>query len=297
MKKFKVVGLIAFISMFLVVLAGCSSTKANDPKKSINVTSSVNFYGEVAKNVLGKYGKVTSIINNPNIDPHDFNPSSSDAKNVYKANLVIYNGLGYDSWAQKLASSNNDVDSINVGSLMGKKTGDNPHIWYNVATMEKLANTLADKFAKLQPKHKKQFEANAKAYIAKLKVLNTQLDDIKKNKMSKPVAVSEPVFDYSLANMGYKVSDTSFEEATEKDNDPSPKSIRSLQEDIKNHKLSFFVVNKQVNSKTVNNLVKLAKENNLPIVYVTETKPSNEPNYISWMQNQYKEIQAIQKSK
>ncbi|MFN1208177.1 metal ABC transporter solute-binding protein, Zn/Mn family, partial [Enterococcus lactis] len=80
-------------------------------------------------------------------------------------------------------------------------------------------------------------------------------------------------------------------------NDPSPKSIRSLQEDIKNHKLSFFVVNKQVNSKTVNNLVKLAKENNLPIVYVTETKPSNEPNYISWMQNQYKEIQAIQKSK
>ena len=88
MKKFKVVGLIAFISMFLVVLAGCSSTKANDPKQSINVTSSVNFYGEVAKNVLGKYGKVTSIINNPNIDPHDFNPSSSDAKNVYKANLV-----------------------------------------------------------------------------------------------------------------------------------------------------------------------------------------------------------------
>ena len=297
MKKFKVVGLIAFISMFLVVLAGCSSTKANDPKQSINVTSSVNFYGEVAKNVLGKYGKVTSIINNPNIDPHDFNPSSSDAKNVYKANLVIYNGLGYDSWAQKLTSSNNDVDSINVGSLMSKKTGDNPHIWYNVATMEKLANTLADKFAKLQPKHKKQFEDNAKAYIAKLKVLNTQLDDIKKNKMSKPVAVSEPVFDYSLENMGYKVSDTSFEEATEKDNDPSPKSIRSLQEDIKNHKLSFFVVNKQVNSKTVNNLVKLAKENNLPIVYVTETKPSNEPNYISWMQNQYKEIQAIQKSK
>lgn len=296
MKKIKALSLIVFIATLVLILTGCSASK-NDAKKSIHVTSSVNFYGEVAKNVLGKYGKVTSIINNPNIDPHDFNPASSDAKNVYQANLVIYNGLGYDSWAQKLLSSNKNVDSINVGSLMGKKTGDNPHIWYNVATMEKLANELAAKFAKLQPNNKKDFENNAKAYIAKLKVLNTQLADIKKNKINKPVAVSEPVFDYSLSNMGYTVSDKSFEEATEKDNDPSPKSIREIQNDIKDHKLAFFVYNKQVNSKTVTNLVKLAKQNNVPVVSVTETKPSNEPTYISWMQNQYKEIQAIQNKK
>lgn len=74
MKKFKVVGLIAFISMFIVILAGCSSTKANDPKKSINVTSSVNFYGEVAKNVLGKYGKVTSNHQQPQYWPTWFQP-------------------------------------------------------------------------------------------------------------------------------------------------------------------------------------------------------------------------------
>lgn len=296
MKKIKALSLIVFIATLVLILTGCSASK-NDAKKSIHVTSSVNFYGEVAKNVLGKYGKVTSIINNPNIDPHDFNPASSDAKNVYQANLVIYNGLGYDSWAQKLLGSNKNVDSINVGSLMGKKTGDNPHIWYNVATMEKLANELAAKFAKLQPNHKKDFENNAKAYIDKLKVLNTQLADIKKNKINKPVAVSEPVFDYSLSNMGYTVSDKSFEEATEKDNDPSPKSIREIQNDIKDHKLAFFVYNKQVNSKTVTNLVKLAKQNNVPVVSVTETKPSDEPTYISWMQNQYKEIQAIQNKK
>ncbi|CAI2693294.1 metal ABC transporter solute-binding protein, Zn/Mn family [Apilactobacillus apinorum] len=296
MKKIKAISLIVFIATFILILTGCSASK-NDAKKSIHVTSSVNFYGEVAKNVLGKYGKVTSIINNPNIDPHDFNPASSDAKSVYQANLVIYNGLGYDSWAQKLLSSNKNVDSINVGSLMGKKTGDNPHIWYNVATMEKLANELAAKFTKLQPSHKKDFENNAKAYIAKLKVLNTQLADIKKNKINKTVAVSEPVFDYSLTNMGYTVSDKSFEEATEKDNDPSPKSIREIQNDIKDHKLAFFVYNKQVNSKTVTNLVKLAKQNNVPVVSVTETKPSDEPTYITWMQNQYKEIQAIQNKK
>lgn len=293
MKKLKTFSFIIFIATFVFILTGCSADK-NNAKKSIHVTSSVNFYGEVAKNVLGKYGKVTSIINNPNIDPHDFNPASSDAKNVYQANLVIYNGLGYDTWAQKLLSSNKNVDSINVGKLMGKKTGDNPHIWYNVATMEKLANELANKFSKLQPSHKKAFEENAKAYIAKLKVLNQQLMDIKKNKINKPVAVSEPVFDYSLANMGYTVSDKSFEEATEKDNDPSPKSIREIQNDIKNHKLAFFVYNRQVNSKTVTNLVNLAKQNNVPVVSVTETKPSNEATYISWMQNQYKEIQAIQ---
>lgn len=295
MKLIHKFSIIACLASLLLIVTGCSSTHNSNPKKNIQVTTSVNFYGEVAQKVLGSHGHVTSIINNPNIDPHDFNPASSDAKKIYQSNLVIYNGLGYDSWAQKLTSSNDNTNTVNVGQLMGKQTGDNPHIWYNINTMEKLANQLANKFAKMQPKNAQEFKANAQRYIDSLKPLRQQLKTIKQNKKNKPVAVSEPVFDYSLAQMGYQVSDKDFEAATEKDNDPAPASIKKLQNQIKNHELAFLVVNKQVNSKTITNLTTLAKQNHLPIIEVTETQPRQAKSYVDWMQKQYQQIMNLEK--
>lgn len=295
MHKLRIGSLLAALAFCLLMLTGCASGTTNDASKSINITSSVDFYGEVAKYVVGNHGNVTSIISNPNVDPHEFNPTSNDAKSVYKANVMIYNGLSYDSWAQKLVKSDSKAEPIDVGKLMNKDSSDNPHIWYNVDTMEKLANTLADHFAKLQPKHAKEFRANAKNYCKQIMKLNDQLKNIKKHKINKPVAVSEPVFDYSLEKMGYKVSDPSFEYAIEKGNDPSPRSIRKLQDDIVNHKIAFFVVNRQVENSVISSFVDLAKQNNIPIVQVTETKPSRSLTYLSWMQEQYTQVQNAQK--
>lgn len=295
MNKFKKISVFFIISSILLIITGCSS-KTNNPKKSINVTTSLNFYGEVAKDVLGNHGSVTSIINSPNVDPHDFEPKSSDAKDISKTNIMVYNGLGYDSWAENLTSNNKNIKNINVGKLMNKSSSDNPHIWYNIDTMKKLAYKLAKQFGQLQPQNKKAFEQNAKNYVKKLQPVEHKIDNIKKSKINKPVAVSEPVFDYSLDKLGYSVADKSFEEAIEKGNDPAPADIRQLQNDIKNHKLAFFVVNKQVNSKIVTNLTNLAKNNHLRIVYVTETKPENMKNYIKWMDSQYDEVLKIQRN-
>lgn len=295
MNKLKKISMFLIISSILLIITGCGN-KTNNPKKSIDVTTSLNFYGEVAKDVLGNHGSVTSIINSPNVDPHDFEPKSSDARNVSKTNIMVSNGLGYDSWAENLTSNNKNIKNINVGKLMGKSNGDNPHIWYNIDTMKKLAYELADQFGKLQPQNKKAFEQNAKNYVNRLKPVENKLNSIKKNKINKPVAVSEPVFDYSLNKMGYSIANKNFEEAIEKGNDPAPADIRQLQNDIKNNKIAFFVVNKQVNSKIVTNLANLAKENKLPIVYVTETKPENIDNYIKWMDSQYNQVLKIQKN-
>ncbi|WP_105956760.1 metal ABC transporter solute-binding protein, Zn/Mn family [Apilactobacillus quenuiae] len=295
MNNLKKISIFLIISSILLLITGCSN-KTNNPKRNINVTTSLNFYGEVAKDVLGNHGSVTSIINNPNIDPHDFEPKSSDARNVSKTNVMVSNGLGYDSWAENLTSNNKDITKVNVGKLMGKNSGDNPHIWYNIDTMKKLAYELANQFGKLQPQNKKAFEQNAKDYVNKLKPVEDKINNIKKSKIDKPVAVSEPVFDYSLDKLGYSIADKSFEEAIEKGNDPAPADIRQLQNDIIHHKLAFFVVNKQVNSKIVTNLANLAKKNKLPIVYVTETKPVNMSNYIKWMDNQYDQVLKIQKN-
>lgn len=278
-------------------LAGCSSSSSSSNGK-IKITATTDFYGEVAKAVAGNKGDVTSIINNPNVDPHDYQATTKVAKETVGSKIVIANGIGYDGWMNNLVKDSSKVDYIKVGEdLMNKKNGDNPHLWYNPATMPKLANTIATKLGKLQPKNKAYFKKNAKKYIASLNPINdkiAQLKQIASTKKNKEVYVSEPVFDYALQATGFKVGDTKFENDTEKGVDPSPQTIKTMQNGIKNHKIAFFVFNKQVDSKTVNNLVALAKKNKIPVLPVTETLPANKT-YVSWMDSQYTKLINILK--
>ena len=105
--------------------------------------------------------------------------------------------------------------------------------------------------------------------------------------------MSEPVFDYALNATGYQVSDRHFEKAIEDETDPSPKDIRSIKNDIKNHRLAFFVENSQTSDKMVNNLVKYARKHNTPVLRVTESKP-NGKTYKQWMMSQYQQLSKIQ---
>lgn len=277
-------------------LAGCSSKSASNGK--LKITATTDFYGEVAKAVAGSKGDVTSIITNPNIDPHDYQASTKIAKETVGSKIVIANGIGYDGWMNNLVQDSSKVDYIKVGEdLMNKKNGDNPHIWYNPATMPKLANTIAAKLGKIQPKDKAYFKKNAEKYVTSLRPIKSKIAQLKQvaaTKRDKEVYVSEPVFDYALEATGFKVGDPQFENDTEKGVDPSPQTIRTMQNGIKKHKVAFFVYNKQVDSKTVNNLVALAKKNHVPVLPVTETLPANQT-YVSWMDSQYSQLIKILK--
>ncbi|WP_311407716.1 metal ABC transporter solute-binding protein [Liquorilactobacillus uvarum] len=291
-KKFILHSIIGIFALG-AVLTGCSSQKkaAADTKK-INVVATTDFYGEVAKKVLGDHGTVTSIINNPNIDPHDYEPTTKTAKIASKSDILLYNGVGYDTWAKKLSGGT----KVAVGEdILNKKDGDNEHLWYNSKTMPRVARYLATEYGKKDSKHKKQFKANAEKYVDSLKDLQTMINKIKQNSDNKLVDVSEPVFDYALSDMGYKVNNQHFSESVEKGTDPSPSDIKKMQEDIKNRKIAFFVENTQATDKVVTNLVKLCKENNVPVVKVTETLPKNKT-YHQWMASQYQQVLDIQKS-
>lgn len=275
----------------ILILAGCS---ANTQKKAkgISVVATTDFYGEVAKAVLGSHGSVTSIINNPSIDPHDFEPTTKTAKTVANSAILLYNGIGYDSWAKKLSGAK----KIAVGEdIMNKKDGDNEHLWYNSKTMPAVAKYLAKRFGKIDSKHKEEYLKNAKKYANSLSKLDTMINQIKKNSNNKLVDVSEPVFDYALQDMGYKVNNVHFSNSVEKGTDPSPSDIKDMQNDIKNHKIAFFVQNTQASDKVVKNLVALCKQYNVPVVSVTETLPKHK-DYFNWMKGEYQQVLNIQKS-
>lgn len=289
MKLKKTILLITTLLVLVLTLTACSTKReANTNNHKVDIVTSTNIYANIAKNVVGKHGEVQAIIKNGDTDPHDFEPTTNSAKEVANANIVISNGLGYDDWMTKLADSN-DIHMTKVGEeLMGLKQGDNPHIWYNLDMPKKYVNYIVKRSSKIDPKHASYFRKNGQTYLNKIqsiKQLAAKIDA----KHAKPVYVSEPVFDYALERCHFKIGNPAFEEAVENETDPSAQVVHNMQESIKHKKISFFVNNVQASSSTVNGMVKLANQNQIPVLKVRETMP-NGTNYYHWMKNNYQNL-------
>lgn len=288
----KFISIMGLVTLLSLITVGCSN-KQNSTSQSnkISIVTTTNVYSDIAKNIVGKYGTATAIIDKSSVDPHDFDPTTADAKKVAQANIIVANGLGYDSWMNKLAKSV-DKKPVLVGEdLMGLKSGDNPHIWYNLDMPTKYVDYLVKRLSKLDKKHVAYFKENGEKYLAKIDKIK-QLAQANKGDQ-KPVFVSEPVFDYALQEAGYKIGDKKFEEAIENGTDPSPKTINEMNNAIKQKKIAFFVNNTQASSSTVKSFVKLAKKNNVPVLNVRETIPNN-TTYLAWMKENYQKLADIQ---
>lgn len=286
--------IMGLMGMIMLLASACSNKdQAKTKSDKVSIVTTTNVYADIAKNVAGKYGSVQAIIKNSATDPHDFEPTTADAKKLTNANIIVANGLGYDSWMNKLASSVSKKPVLVGEDLMGLKKVDNPHIWYDLDMPTKYVNYLVKRLSKLDKKHAAYFKENGDKYLAKIaKVKQIAKSADKKN--NKPVFVSEPVFDYGLEEAGYKIGDKEFEEAIENGTDPSPKTINKMTNEIKDKKIAFFVNNTQASSSTVKTFVKLAKENSLPVLNVRETIP-NHMTYLDWMRENYQNLANISK--
>nr|WP_228733558.1 metal ABC transporter solute-binding protein [Lactiplantibacillus pentosus] len=278
------------------MLTGCQSKSESTNNSKIKVVATTNFYGAVAKAVGGKHVQVSSIINKPSVDPHDFEPTPAVAKQVSQADVALANGLGYDGWMNKVVRSTKQAKLIRVGEdVLHRKAGVNEHLWYDAKTMPATATYLAEQFAKQQPQHRAYFKANAKKYIASLKPIQQERQQLQakvKRLSNRQVLVSEPVFDYALTSLGFKVANHDFENAVEKGTDPSPQVIHKMQRGLKNKQVALFVNNQQVSDKIVTNMVTLAKQHQVPVLNVTETMPAN-LTYQQWMLKQYRQLNQL----
>jgi zinc/manganese transport system substrate-binding protein len=281
---------IALVSL----ISSCGNAKVASNSGKIKIVVAENFYGEVAQAVGGDLVEVVSLLNSPDMDPHDYEPTPQASKDVDAAKVVIYNGIGYDEWMKKLIDASSDAKNktvIAVGSdIMGKKDGDNEHLWYNPDTFPKYAKDLADKLGKLDPEHAAIYTKQADTYIATLAPF-TDLAKELKQASPLPIAVSEPVFGYMAEALNLTVSDKKFEAAVQSGVDPAPSDIAQLQDNIKTKKIKMFINNIQTSNPTVANLVALSKENGVAIIEVTETLPKGK-NYIQWMTGQLNQIKT-----
>lgn len=262
--------------------------------KPIQIIAAENFYGSVAKQIGGNFVQVTSILNQPDQDPHLFSLTPSVAKILERGNLIIYNGLGYDPWIQNLlsAGSNTTRTLICVADLMHKKEGDNPHIWYDPDTMPVFAKALSDFLVKTDPQHHKEYQAHYLQFIVQQQNLRQQIERIKAQHKNISVIATEPVFGYMAQALGFRMRGIPFQYSMMNNVDPSPKQVQDFQHQLQQHQVKLLFYNLQVSSPLVLHLLRQAKLLGIPIMGVTETQPM-QTTYYQWMRDQLERVEQI----
>ncbi len=260
----------------------------------VAVLAAENFYGDVAQQIGGPDVNVTSILSNPNQDPHLFEASPSVARAVSAARIVIYNGLDYDPWIAKLLSAiaSSDRIAIDVGKLVGKRPGDNPHIWYDPNTMLALAARLADELSAADPAHAADYRRRLAEFRQSLQPIEAKIAALRARLAGTPVAATEPVFNYLLDAIGMQIHDRQFQLAVMNDTEPGASDVITFEKDLESHRVRMLVYNNQASDPTVERMVKLARTSHIPVVAVTETEPPGK-NYQEWLSS---ELDAVDQS-
>ena len=268
-----------FFSVLLGLLV--SQVSVAEP---IRIVAAENFYGSIAEQIGGVYVKVLSVISHPDQDPHLFTVSPRVAKHIAQADLVVFNGLGYDAWIQGLltlpGASHRVV--ICVADLTGKKQGANPHIWYDLKTMSVYAGALLAYLAKKDPEHYAIFQKNYQQFINQLDQLARLVTSLRKKTVNLNVIATEPVFGYMASSLGFIMLGKAFQQSMMNSIDPTIQQVVAFRNDLQSRRANILFYNKQVNSPMVQQLVTLAKQHAIPVIGVTETQPPHS-SYINWM--------------
>src|SRR5208282_2112538 len=180
----------------LLTLAAATTARAADGK--IALVAAENFYGGVAQQIGGDRVAVTSILSNPDQDPHLFEVSPTMIRQIAAAQIVVYNGADYDPWIERLLKvMPKPVRAVIVAAdLVNRKAGDNPHLWYDPSTMPAVARALAATLSAADPAYKDDYAARLKTFLASLEPLNEKIAAIRGKYAGVPVTASEPVYGY-----------------------------------------------------------------------------------------------------
>jgi zinc/manganese transport system substrate-binding protein len=274
-----------------VAAAGCGGGAPAD------AVGAENEYASVLSQVGGRYVRVSAILSNPNTDPHEFEASASVASEVSAATLIVQNGVGYDTFMNKIeaASPNPKRKVIVVQHLLGlPDSTPNPHLWYDPKTMPAAAAAMAADLTALQPAHSSYFRTRLAAFDKSLGPWLSAIAQFKARYPGTPVATTEPVADYMLQAAGTdNLTPFGFQADIMNGVDPSPQDVSLENGFFTRHKVKAFVYNQQVVDPLTTSIRQTALKAGIPVVGVYETMPTPGYDYQTWM---LAEVRALQEA-
>jgi zinc/manganese transport system substrate-binding protein len=276
----------AFAGIYLLNYTTSSTASSNGV---IHVVAAENFWGSLITQLGGTRVSVTSIVSDPNADPHEYESNAANAIAIANAQLVIINGAGYDTWAQQLIASSNTPHQVvlNVQELINQTVGANPHFWYNPTYVNETVKAMYQDLVSIDPSHASYYTQQYDALKASLAAYNGRIAEIKQQFGGVKVASTESIFAYLANATGLDlVSPPAFMEAVGEGNDPPAQSIVQFDQLITNGTVKVLIYNEQTVTPLTQSTKALASQHNIPIVPVTETIQPPDVSFQVWMNAQ-----------
>jgi zinc/manganese transport system substrate-binding protein len=279
----------------LSLVAGCStSTSHAAAPRTLTIVAAENFWGSIASQLVGTAGHVTSVLSDPNADPHSYESSATDARAFAGADYAIINGAGYDAWAQHLLSGNPNSKRtvLTVADLLGKKDGDNPHFWYQPDYVTTVINQVEADLKALDPPHATYFDTQRTQLNQAFAPYRARLAEIKAKYSGTAVASTESIFVYLADYLGLNViSPADFMKAVAEGNDPPAPSVAQFQTQIAAKQMKILIYNQQTVTDVTSTLKKQATNAGIPVVGVTETIQPPDATFEQWFDAQLLQLQ------
>ena len=257
------------------------------PAAPIQIVAAESFYGDVARQVGGPEVTVFSIVTAPGQDPHQFEATVTAARAIAAADLVICNGANYDPWLDNLlaASKSPRRTVVVVADVVGANAGDNPHLWYDPATMPAVAARVAGVLQAIDPAHADAYARHLAVFRESLAPITAKIAAIKAKHAGAPVTATEPVFGPMAKALGLAVRNERFQLAVMNGTEPGARDLAAMQDDLRARRVRMLLYNSQVSDDLTERLLAIAYGAGIPVVGVTETAPAN-TSYQDWIAQQ-----------
>lgn len=263
----------------------------------ILVVAAENFWGSLVSQLGGIHVNVTSIVSDPNTDPHEYEANPENAIAITNAKLIIVNGAGYDTWALDILASENTPNQVvlNVQQLLNQPVDANPHFWYRSLYVNITVHAMFEDLVQIDPTDISYFQAQYAALNASLwQSYMSREVYIQQNYAGTPVASTESIFVYMANSTGLKVvSPVPFMDAVAEGNDPPAASVAEFENLLMggNTTVHVLVYNEQTVTPLTQQIKSLAAQYQIPIIGVTETiQPSNQT-FQFWMGSEVANLQ------
>jgi zinc/manganese transport system substrate-binding protein len=285
----------AGLGLLLAVVGGAwPAGSANAAPAKVAVVAAEDFWGSIARQLGGEHADVTSIIADPDTDPHDYEAKPSDGAALATAQVAIVNGIGYDGWTTKLLAANPSSSRkvVTVGDVVGVKDGGNPHQWYSPRSVNAVIDAITNALKQADPADAAYFDAQRQAYRAEgLKRYNDLRAQIKAQYGGTPVGASESIVAPLADDLGLKMlTPESFLDAIAEGNDPTAGDKSTVDKQITGKQIKVFVYNSQNSTPDVAALVDKAKKAGISVTTVTETLIPRGASFQDWQSNQLQSL-------
>jgi len=276
-----------------LALAGCGGGATTG--SGLPVVAAENVYGDIAQQIGGAHVEVTSILSNPNADPHLFDPGSTNGLAVATARVVIQNGLGYDAFMSRLenAAPNAKRSVLTIADVLGVHGRDaNPHLWYDVPALGRIARAIAAALEHADPKHSSAYRAGFARFDASLAPLRHEIARIRASFGGARIAYTEPVPGYLTDAAGLtNLAPSSFTRAIEQGTEPPPEAVAAMNALMARGRIKVLLYNSQAVSPITSRVRAAAARAHIPVVGVTETLPPRR-SFQQWQLAQARQLAA-----